>query len=241
MRKRLSLPSPAMAVAFLALLAALAGTAVALPGRNSVGIDDMRSNSVGKAELRTGSTGKAEILSRAVGAAEVINNSLGGDDINEGRLGTVPRANVANAATFAGLANSANSANSAGAVDGQSIAAINFRDTSAAADTPILNFNGLRIEITCPGSDESIQLDTTQSDGEVSSISTDASNDDVSNAFDDDFDPGDDVDATEGGPGSDRIYNVVYTAANGEVVTANFVTEDDVGTNDCVANGYATG
>ncbi len=37
-------PSPAMAVAFVALLAALSGTAIALPGTNTVDSGDIKNN-----------------------------------------------------------------------------------------------------------------------------------------------------------------------------------------------------
>ena len=39
-------PSPAMAVAFVALLAALSGTAVALPGKNTVNSGDIKNGQV---------------------------------------------------------------------------------------------------------------------------------------------------------------------------------------------------
>ena len=39
-------PSPAMAVAFVALLAALSGTAIALPGTNSVDSGDIKNSTV---------------------------------------------------------------------------------------------------------------------------------------------------------------------------------------------------
>ena len=65
-------PSPALIVAIVALVAALAGTAVALPGRNTVSSNDIKRN--------------------AVRSSDVKNDSLKGKDINESTLGTVPRA-----------------------------------------------------------------------------------------------------------------------------------------------------
>ena len=47
-------PTPAMAVAFIALLAALSGTAVALPGTNSVDGGDIKKNTVRGTDIRNG-------------------------------------------------------------------------------------------------------------------------------------------------------------------------------------------
>jgi hypothetical protein len=59
-------PSPAMAVAFVALLAALSGTAVALPGKNTVDSGD----------IKKGAVKRADIANNAVNSARVANNSL---------------------------------------------------------------------------------------------------------------------------------------------------------------------
>ncbi len=78
-------PSPALAVATLALVVAIGGTAwaAALP-RNSVGTAQLKRN--------------------AVTGAKVKNASLTGADIDLARLGTVPRAaRAANAATVGGI------------------------------------------------------------------------------------------------------------------------------------------
>lgn len=48
-------PSPAMAVAFVALLAALSGTAVALPGKNGVDSGDIRKNAVNSKKVKNNS------------------------------------------------------------------------------------------------------------------------------------------------------------------------------------------
>jgi hypothetical protein len=69
-------PSPAMVVAFIALLAALSGTAVALPGRGSVRADDLRTGSVGKRAIRNGSVGKGEARARSVGISELRDGAV---------------------------------------------------------------------------------------------------------------------------------------------------------------------
>jgi hypothetical protein len=68
-------PSPALIVAIVALVAALAGTAVALPGKNTVKSNDIAKN--------------------AVGSSDIKNNKVKGADVNEASLGKVPSAAVA--------------------------------------------------------------------------------------------------------------------------------------------------
>lgn len=239
MRKRHTrLPSPAMAVAFLALLTGLAGTAVALPGKNSVGIDDMRSNSVGKAELRTGSVGKAEILSRAVGAAEVINNSLGGADVNEGSLGTVPRANAANSAGTAGLASFAGLA---ARTNGVQIA----RQVGAAEDTRalILSAGGFQIILNC---DNDISADGTQTIiRNVSAGNNSHMDDNLEGDEENDFDAGDEA-TLANDSSTDNIENSAYSAIGsaGSAIHGQsaVVSEPDFpGAPDCVGSATAFG
>jgi hypothetical protein len=107
-RERLTkLPSPAMAVAFVALLAALTGTAVALPGSNNVTSGDIRSGAVTSSDIRNNS----------IRGGDVRQNTLTGGDVSEGSLGTVPRASSAGFAGFAGSAGTASRANSSGSAD----------------------------------------------------------------------------------------------------------------------------
>lgn len=65
-------PSPAMAVAFVALLAALGGTAGALSGKNGVDNNDIKKN--------------------AVDSANIVKNGVTGDDAKESTFGEVPSA-----------------------------------------------------------------------------------------------------------------------------------------------------
>jgi hypothetical protein len=103
-------PSPAMAVAFIALLAALSGTAVALPGKNTVDSGDLKRGAVKAGDIGRNAVTGPKIRNGSVGSADVRNDGLTGTDINEGTLGQVPSANTANSATTANSANTANSA-----------------------------------------------------------------------------------------------------------------------------------
>lgn len=108
-------PSPAMVLAFIALLAALSGTAIALPGKNRVDSGDIRQNTIRSGDIRNGNVRNGDLGRNSVTSGKVRNNNLTGADINEGSLGQVPSANTANTAN---TADTANSANSAGSVDG---------------------------------------------------------------------------------------------------------------------------
>jgi hypothetical protein len=106
-------PSPAMAVAFIALLAALSGTAVALPGKNTVDSGDIKNNALRTQDIRNGSVTTKDVKDNDVGSVDIQNDTLTGIDINEGSLGQVPLAISANTANTANTANSANSATTA--------------------------------------------------------------------------------------------------------------------------------
>jgi hypothetical protein len=113
MRRFSGRPSPAMAVAFIALLAALSGTAVALPGKNTVDSGDLKKNAVKAADIARNAVTAPKIRNGAVNGGKVRNDSLTGTDINESTLGQVPSANTANSANTADSANTASSANTA--------------------------------------------------------------------------------------------------------------------------------
>jgi hypothetical protein len=76
-----SRPSPAMVVAFIALLAALSGTAVALPGKNTVDSGD----------IRKGAVKRGDIARNAVNSAKVRNGSLLAEDFAAGQLPAGPK------------------------------------------------------------------------------------------------------------------------------------------------------
>jgi hypothetical protein len=105
-------PSPATPIAFIALLAALSGTAVALPGRNTVdsgdiknGVvrnKDLRSNAVTGAKVKTNSLSGSDVQN--LGGGDINSNSVTGEDIDESTLGAVPQAaNAAQAGTVNGV------------------------------------------------------------------------------------------------------------------------------------------
>ena len=82
-----ALPSPALVIAFIALVAALGtSSAVALSGKNTVAADDIKKNAVRASEIKTNAVRSSEVRSNAIGSSEVRDNSLTGADIDESTL-----------------------------------------------------------------------------------------------------------------------------------------------------------
>jgi hypothetical protein len=144
-------PSPAMAVAFVALLAALSGTAVALPGSNTVDSGDLKRGAVKNSDIarsavtgskiRNGTITGSKIQNGTITGAKLANDTVTGALINESTLGTVPRADRANTAGTAERANTAGTASTAenaNAVGGHAANSL-VRVASAGADGVVLD------------------------------------------------------------------------------------------------------
>lgn len=96
-------PSPAAAIAVVALVFAASGVAVALPGKNSVATKDIKKNAVTAAKIKNGS----------VTTAKLANDAVTGAKVNEATLGKVPSATTAETATKATTAETATKATTA--------------------------------------------------------------------------------------------------------------------------------
>lgn len=117
---RVRRPSPALLVAFVALLLGMAGTAVA-------------------AKLISGRS----IRKNSIPADRIRRNSLGGGRIAERLLGKVPKARVADRAGIAfGAVNSQR-------VNNQTIAKVFWRVPRGTGEQLIVNFNGLQVYARC--------------------------------------------------------------------------------------------
>jgi hypothetical protein len=163
------LPSPAMAVAFVALLAALGGTAVALPGKNKVTSDDIAKGAVNNADLRKGAVTNAKVRNRSITGVKFRQNALGGNAVKESTLGRVPSADFAasafnsqNAVNAQNANNAQNAANanraaSAGSVDGRTP----FLVKLSAGQTQTIASNGaVSIQVQCisDGTDDEVRV-----------------------------------------------------------------------------------
>ena len=92
-------PSPAMAVAFIALMAALAPTAAALKGVNLVSSNDIITSAVKKTDIARDAVGTSELLEDTD-----TGGGITGQQVKEEALGTVPGAA---GLAYAGLFNGA--------------------------------------------------------------------------------------------------------------------------------------
>ena len=63
-------PSPALIVAMVALVAALGGTAVGLPGKKKIDGNDLKKNVVGLKSMKNNSVGPAELKANSVNNSE---------------------------------------------------------------------------------------------------------------------------------------------------------------------------
>jgi hypothetical protein len=150
-------PSPAMVVAFVALLAALSGTAIALPGRNTVDSGDLRRgavknpdlarNAVTGAKTRNSSLSGPDLRNGGVGSADVADDGLTGTDINESSLGAVPNA------TNAGRAGSA--------ANVDSLAVGKLVKAEIGQTQTVLTRGPLTIEVVCGDADTDTNPDVT--------------------------------------------------------------------------------
>jgi hypothetical protein len=103
-----------MALAFIALLAALSGTAVALPGKNSVDSGDIKNKQVKGKDLANNAVAAKKVKNGSLTGADIKDDSLTGSDVNESTLGQVPSAANADNATNATNATNASNANTVG-------------------------------------------------------------------------------------------------------------------------------
>jgi hypothetical protein len=80
------LPSPALVVACVALVAALGGTAVALPGKGGVDKNDIRANAVSGKTIRPGAVTSDKIADSSVGSGDLADGSVGNADLANGSV-----------------------------------------------------------------------------------------------------------------------------------------------------------
>ena len=236
MRKRLAkLPSPAMAVAFVALIAALTGTAVALPGSNTVTSGDIKRGAVGTSDIRNNSVRSGDIRNSTVRGRDVRNNTLTGADINESSLGTVPSASAANAANFANASVISGTA--------QQVAHTKVSGLARAGDdqrVTLLSHAGFRIELVC----DQDALDTESGDeGEIVIINVNAGDGSVvdgdEDAHDDTFDEGESEPIVATTSHQEVGHYSALGTKGGGVSGIAHIVEDDGDFTDCA--GKATG
>ena len=193
-------PSPAMVVAFVALLAAVGGTATALPGKNTVDSGD----------IKKGAVKRSEIARNAVNGRKVANGSITGKDVKEGTLGKVGRAETAN---------------TAGSVGGVTFRPFRYANDGTGAEELILDFGGLTITASCNLDVLSLTAGSRVPDAELGGYPVEADEPGPTGAqytaYDVDFDPGDVVDLVPDDE-DEEVGELRYSKRDGTSVSVQF-------------------
>jgi len=74
-------PTPALVVALIALVAALAGTATALPGRNSVDKNDIKRSAVKSKHIKNGQVKKKDLHANSVDGTKIVDGTVAAADL----------------------------------------------------------------------------------------------------------------------------------------------------------------
>jgi hypothetical protein len=80
-------PSASLVVSFVALVIAISGTAVALPGKNKVETNDIEKRAVTANKLATGAVATKKLQDQAVTSAKVAPGSLTGENLADDSIG----------------------------------------------------------------------------------------------------------------------------------------------------------
>jgi hypothetical protein len=228
-------PSPAMVVAMIALFVSLSGVSYGVATgfidsreikNNTVRTIDLRNNDIRTRDLRNNEIRGLDIRSSTIQGRDVALNTLTGNDVNESSLGKVPSA---------GSADTAASATSANSVGGVAVRKINYAGEVGSGFVEVLNLGGLRLEAQClAGPELEVRANPAVANSELSSTVTPIENVD--------FDPGDDTLVAD--PGTDTSGLIAYAGADGNVVTIQAMTRENLNdvrgtTNDCGFFGVA--
>ena len=74
-------PSPALIISLVALVAALTGSAFALPGKNSIDKNDIKKNAVKSKQIKNGQVKKKDLAANSVNSAKIADGSVGPADL----------------------------------------------------------------------------------------------------------------------------------------------------------------
>lgn len=131
-------PSPAAVIAVVALVFAVSGVAVALPGKNTVVSKDIKKNAVTAAKIKNGAVTEPKLGDGAVSTSKIGADAVTGAKVNEGTLGKVPSATTAETATKATTADSAakaTTADNALELEGRTLSQVRPIATGVSDDT----------------------------------------------------------------------------------------------------------
>ncbi len=158
-RFRIERPPASMTIAFVALLVALSGTAVALPGKSTVDSGDIKNGQVKRADIASGAVTSGEVKNRSLRAEDFKAGDLPtgpkgekgdkGDKGATGPAGPFPSGNLPRGATLRGHFAATGQAAYAGQ---RAEGAASFGFTFASAPTPHVLAPDAEPTAQCPGS-----------------------------------------------------------------------------------------
>jgi hypothetical protein len=217
-----SRPSPAIVVASLALIAALAGPAIAGPDATTSAVSEMKVKKIARKQINKLVPGLARKQVKKL----------------------APGLSVAHADSAAS-ANTATTAADALQVNGVSVVKIDFRRPEGAPEVTILDLAGLQLRASCPATGGvRVLATTTKQNSSLYGYADYPPNIDYDSFRREggDFDIGTivDLEVEFDGLGDPRVGALVYEAPDGGVVTVQF-SADVNGTSHCVFTGTAVG
>lgn len=151
-RLRPSRPSPAMAVALLALFVALGGSAVAASGQIS--------RLINGTSIKRGTLPGDRLRRGTVKGDRIARRTLTGTQVNVARLGTVPKAKAADTAARATNAATAQNAVNASSVGGVATKRFLVKVATGGAATTVLSLGGVTLTGACPGGRPTLSANT---------------------------------------------------------------------------------
>jgi hypothetical protein len=98
-KARIPRPSPALIVALVALVAAMSGAAVALPGKNTVNSGDIKDGDVRAKDLERDAVRSKHVKGKSLRGSDVQDDALKGKQILEDKLEAVPAAKTVETVT----------------------------------------------------------------------------------------------------------------------------------------------
>lgn len=207
-----------------------------LGGATAIAAGQLAKNSVGPKQLKKNAVTSAKIKKNAVTTAKIKNGAITGAKVNAGTLGTVPNA------THASTADSAGSAGNANTVGGLRVVRFSLNGGENISKTEILNLNGLNLYASCSSGSVTLIAMTSVNQGEISAWAEDASATYTSGigSYEDEFDPGVEFEVPLPS-NSDVIGDGAYTGGDLRTLRFFYNEEDEVGSNECLLNGYAIG
>lgn len=242
----LPVPSPAMIVALIALFVALGGVGYsAVTG--AIDSREIKDRTIRSRDVRNNTLKGVDVRNSALTGGDVRKDSLRGADVLESSLDTVPSATSAGRAATAGLADRAQTAGSADAaqsINGLRVVAVKHRSGDVTNQT-VFDAGGLQLVVSCGAGDEELRARSTVAGGEIAAISDDPVAGDgaptsLVHNLDDNFGPGEEFDLQDtAGASDDRVYTVHYLGGDGTDITLHLITDDDLGSSNCIVSGYA--